>query len=149
MTIDMYLAGLSQPVRELLLATRAVVRHAVPDASEYVEPDMLAYAMGANGYKNNVCVLSGHRSHVSLGFARGAFLKDPNELLEGAGRTARQVTLRSPGDVRREPLTSLLQSARRLVLERPDPWRKPARAAPPAARRSKLPAKAHRASSRR
>ena len=64
------------------------------------------------------------RSHVNVGFFRGATLPDPHGLLEGAGKRMRHVTIRADGGVYVAALTGLIEAAyadmkRRLGLSSP------------------------------
>ena len=51
------------------------------------------------------------RTHVNVGFFRGAELSDPNGLLEGTGKFMRHVKLRPDGDVDATALLKLINSA--------------------------------------
>jgi hypothetical protein len=51
------------------------------------------------------------KSHVNVGFFRGAELPDPAGLLEGTGKFMRHVKLRPHGDVDATALSKLLRSA--------------------------------------
>jgi hypothetical protein len=51
------------------------------------------------------------RSHVDVGFFRGAELADPHGLLEGTGRFMRHVKLRPGAQVNAEALTDLIDQA--------------------------------------
>jgi len=48
---------------------------------------------------------------VNLGFAHGISLSDPKGLLEGTGKRARHVKLKSIDDVNRPALRQLLEAA--------------------------------------
>ena len=51
------------------------------------------------------------RSHVNLGFCRGAALSDPNRVLEGEGKTMRHVKFRSEPDVKRPFVRRYIRAA--------------------------------------
>lgn len=51
------------------------------------------------------------RSHVNVGFFRGAELADPSGLLEGTGKYMRHVKLRPGGDIDAKALIELIESA--------------------------------------
>jgi hypothetical protein len=92
-TAEEYIRQFDVPVVDILRHLRNLIRRALPEATEYVEKDMLAYALGPNTYKASVCVISGHRAHVTLGFLRGSSLNDPDELLQGKEKTVRHLRL--------------------------------------------------------
>ena len=93
LTPEDYLMGLTEEIQEIIEELRTIIKKAVPEASEYAEKDMLAYALGPNTYKHSICVISGYKNHATLGFIRGIKLKDPQELLQGEGKTARHLKL--------------------------------------------------------
>ena len=51
------------------------------------------------------------KSHVNVGFYRGAELADPDNLLEGKGRNMRHVKLRPGAEFDEEALTDLIHNA--------------------------------------
>ena len=51
------------------------------------------------------------RSHVNVGFFRGAEIADPEHLLEGTGKFMRHVKLRPESDVDATALTKLIETA--------------------------------------
>jgi hypothetical protein len=46
-----------------------------------------------------VCYIAAAKAHVSLGFARGAELADPEGRLEGTGKSMRHVKIRNTGEI--------------------------------------------------
>jgi hypothetical protein len=52
-----------------------------------------------------------YSAHVSVGFFRGAALRDPNGLLQGSGKFMRHVKLKSAGDVDPAALQQLIEAA--------------------------------------
>jgi hypothetical protein len=51
------------------------------------------------------------RTHVNVGFFRGAEIADPDHLMEGTGRFMRHVKLRTEDDVDAAALTRLIETA--------------------------------------
>lgn len=49
--------------------------------------------------------------HVNVGFFRGAFLPDPERLLQGSGKVMRHVTVRPGREINREALSALINAA--------------------------------------
>jgi hypothetical protein len=52
---------------------------------------------------------------VFLGFEYGAFLEDPDGLLEGDGKQVRQVRIERMEDVRQRELVALIKEAARMA----------------------------------
>ena len=55
------------------------------------------------------------KQHINVGFYVGAYLDDPNHLLEGAGKRMRHVKLKPDTDIDREALTELIHQAYTVV----------------------------------
>ncbi len=62
-------------------------------------------------YAGLICAIAPFRAHVNLMFANGARLPDPAGLLEGTGKHARHVKLRTAADVDRPGVRALLEAA--------------------------------------
>jgi hypothetical protein len=74
------------------------------------------YSTTEKRMKDNVCLVVIYRDHVNLMFPRGVDMKDPQGLLEGAGKAMRHVKLRSAADAKRPGVRDLIEQAK----ERPD-----------------------------
>jgi hypothetical protein len=99
-------------VRDIALAARELVTHAVPEATETL--DRSARLIGCScgpGYKGSICTLILSKKGVKLGVVRGASLPDPTRLLQGSGKVHRHVEFRDVADVRKLGLESLLAAA--------------------------------------
>ena len=94
--VQAFLAAYSPEVQAIARQLRALVLQVLPEALEQVDRParMLAYGRDAT-YKGMLCVIMPQKSWVNLGLPRGASLADPARLLEGAGKRARHVKLRS------------------------------------------------------
>lgn len=96
-------------------AIRALVKKSVAGCEEYVNPWKIP-TFDLNG---PLCFYMVAKEHVIFGFMRGATLRDPGKLLEGTGKYLRHVKLRSPADVRRSEVRSLLDEAAALNRKKP------------------------------
>ncbi|MFI6595481.1 DUF1801 domain-containing protein [Nonomuraea sp. NPDC050536] len=94
------------------VARRAVERLMAlfPDAVVSVDGNDIGFGI-APGYKGLVFTLSPAKSYVTLGIAGGASLPDPAGLMEGAGKLHRHIKLRTPEDLDRPELATLLTAA--------------------------------------
>jgi hypothetical protein len=63
----------------------------------------------------DVIVLSPSKKAITLAFAQGALLVDPEGLLGGAGKVSRTLTLRRVEDVERPAVAALVRAARDLA----------------------------------
>lgn len=107
-----FLAPYSPEVQALALKERALVLEVIPDAIEQIDPSskIIGYGFGRK-MADIICVIMPYTSHVNLGFSRGAQLPDPKGLLEGTGKSARHVKMRTPADLQRPEVRALLKSA--------------------------------------
>jgi hypothetical protein len=103
-------------------AARRVVRSIAPKAEEIpyrmAEPKssrtmwkLYRYTMGGE----NVVGIGKFPDHANLYFYRGVDLDDGSGLLQGGGKEMRSITLRSPADVERANVKTLLRRAFRLA----------------------------------
>ena len=104
----------TQTVRDVFAALRALVREAMPDATEQVDlPDrLLAFGFGPPGgvrMQGFAVALIPHTAHVNVQLADGADLADPTDIVEGTGKRIRHVKCRSLEDVVRPALRALLE----------------------------------------
>ncbi|HYF14576.1 MAG TPA: DUF1801 domain-containing protein [Phycisphaerales bacterium] len=90
----------------------AAVRKMVLASSKGVDEEMKwgrpCYSSGSAGL---FCYLHSTRNHGTLGFHKGASLKDPKALLEGAGKEMRHIKIKSMGDVDAAAFKALLKQA--------------------------------------
>jgi len=91
-----FLMGYSPQVREIAVKAREVILSVLPDATEKVYPGwkVIQYATGAD-MKSVFAAISPQRERVNLGLANAVDLKDPDGLLEGAGKAIRHLKLTS------------------------------------------------------
>ncbi len=87
------------------------------EAPEAVESISKGYAL-AIGYsftgkplKDGFCHIVTYRTHVNLGFNRGALLPDPNGILIGKGKSIRHITIRNEAELERPFVRRYLQAA--------------------------------------
>jgi hypothetical protein len=91
---------------------RLLILSVMPEAIELVDPPSKIIAYGFNRtYAGLVCAIAPFTAHVNLMFSRGVDLPDPAGLLEGTGKRARHVKLRSLADIDHPALRHLLETA--------------------------------------
>jgi len=100
--IDHFLVDYPAGIRELAESLRAIVKQTVPDAIERLRPGwrLIGYDVPVGRRSHYFAYVAPEQEHVHLGFEYGAWMADPDRLLEGAHlglRKVRFVTFR-PGD---------------------------------------------------
>ena len=80
-----FLMGYDSPVGPLAIALRDILLEEAPDALEKVyrnHPSAVWFGSGPK-MKDMFCYIATTKTHVNLGFCRGASLADPNHVLAG------------------------------------------------------------------
>ena len=87
------LAGYPDGIREAAETLRAIVRDAVPDSIEGVRSGwrLIGYEVPVGRRSRYFAYISPEPIHVHLGFEYGAWMADPDGLLEGAHLGLRKV----------------------------------------------------------
>jgi hypothetical protein len=109
--VDELLGVYPSEVRDIARAARALIIHAVPNATEMVDRPgrLIGYGYGP-GYKDAICTLILSKGGVKLGIVRGSELPDPAGLLAGTGKVHRHVPLRDLCDVNKPGVKALLKA---------------------------------------
>ncbi len=99
---------------DLVLELRDLILEAAPQLAETVAFNALCYYKPDKPYGvigGNVCMIGTKPGCVHLAFLHGAHLDDPEGLLDGTRKSKRQIVLTSTADLRRDPITKLIQAA--------------------------------------
>lgn len=104
--VDDFLLKLEPPHHEVARALREIIFEAEPDISEGMKWGRPVYVKGGS-----ICSIDTAKDHVSLVFFEGACLKDPANLLMGAGENYRYVKVGKTKDIQREELKALIADA--------------------------------------
>jgi len=108
--IDLYIARENPSLVHVMDALRSLVKKAVPGSREAINP----WGVPIFEWNGPLCYLRVGKTHVTFGFPRGASLKDPGKLLEGAGNNLRHVKIKDVTQVRNPHLEQLLLEAKLL-----------------------------------
>jgi hypothetical protein len=101
-----YLDELDLPIRKLVKSVRRNVLEAAPELEEIIK-------WGNPAYEKNglVCAIVPHKDHVNLQFFSGKDLSDPDEILEGTGKSMRHVKISGSSNIKDESLRALVKVA--------------------------------------
>ena len=113
--IDDYVQVKNAKLAPLSRELRRLVKKTVPGSQEA----MNSWGVPTFDYHGPMCLMMVGKSHVTLGFARGASLKDSAGLLEGTGKNLRHVKLKEVEQLRDANLRQLLVEAAALNEETP------------------------------
>jgi hypothetical protein len=117
-----YLAAYDPHVSNLTLALRDVVLEEAPNAIESIFKGYavtIGFSFTGKPLKDGFCHVVTYRSHVNLGFNRGALLPDPKRILQGAGKAIRHITIRNQAELDRPSVRRYLQAAIEQIGEPP------------------------------
>ena len=113
--LDAFLALYSREAREIALCLRTLVLDVFPEAVEQIDTKSGIIAYGFNKTnKGSVCAIAPHMKQVNLMFSRGATMPDPAKLLDGTGKQARHVKIKSEAETENPALRQILQESLKL-----------------------------------
>ena len=93
--IETFLQKTQPHLRDIVFELRNLIAEVAPDATEIIQWRGLTYYHQAHGgpVSAGICQIGIHPDHVRLAFIHGAFLPDPNHLLEGDRKAKRFVRI--------------------------------------------------------
>jgi hypothetical protein len=112
--IDAFVALYTPEVATQLRRARADLRNLIPKGYElvYDSHNALVFAFGPTAKASELVIsVAGYSSWVTLFFARGKALEDPQGLLEGTGATVRSIRLVPFSVLRSRPVRALIRQA--------------------------------------
>jgi hypothetical protein len=108
--VEDYIASLTGWQRDVARELRKLIKSTTSSLKEEVKWGWPCYTSGGK----NVCGFMHMRETVNFVLYRGADLKDPDDLIEGTGRSMRHVKLRSLADLRKKAFQSFIKETIRL-----------------------------------
>jgi hypothetical protein len=112
--IDAFVALYTPEIASQLRRARADLRKLIPQGYElvYDSHNALVFAFGPTARASDLVIsIAGYPNWVTLFFARGKALEDPQGLLEGAGVTIRSIRLTPFNVLRSPPVRALIRQA--------------------------------------
>lgn len=100
-------------IRELALASRALIFDVLPQTVEVVWPHQrtAGYGTGPKKMSEQFCWLAPYEQHVVFGFYYATELPAPDGLLEGTGQLMRHIKIRTHADLENPALRRLVEVA--------------------------------------
>jgi hypothetical protein len=103
-----WLSPLPDPQGKLATHLRELIFATAPEVVEAIKWRRPCYGTKPGGL---ICYLHATKTHVNLGFEKGASLPDPEHLLEGTGKNMRHIKLRPDHDIDDSVISALLRQA--------------------------------------
>jgi hypothetical protein len=85
--------------------------HSAPNVLVWPKQKIISFGVGPKKMSQHYVYIGVQSSYVNLGFYRGAFLDDPDSLLEGTGNALRHVKVRDLTSARSPGLRALVETA--------------------------------------
>lgn len=111
--IEDFIQRFPLPLQEIVLELRNLVASVAPDAVEVIRWGSLGYFHAGRGglISAGICQIETHGTCIHLSFIHGAFLPDPDELLEGAQKAKRFVRIGSYDEAPWDALRELIMAS--------------------------------------
>jgi hypothetical protein len=108
--VDEFLSNYPAEIRKISAELRKIARKVMPKAHEFLYYDAINYSLDDSPLAR-VCYISPMEKYVTLGFLFGSQLDDQYHLLQGSGKRARHVKIRTLEETRKSALKELVQAA--------------------------------------
>ena len=105
-----FLSNYPEEIRSISAELRNLARKVMHGAHEFLYYDAINYST-SDSQIGRICYISPMEKYVTLGFLFGAKLNDQHHLLQGVGKRARHLKIRSLEEARNPVLKELLKAA--------------------------------------
>jgi len=105
-----FLSNYSEEIRKISEDLRKMARSAMTGAHEFLYYDAINYSV-SDSPLDRICYISPMEKYVTIGFLFGTRLDDPRHLLEGSGKRARHVKIRTLEEGKNPALKELVKAA--------------------------------------
>jgi hypothetical protein len=105
-----FLSNYSEEIRRISEYLRKMARSVMPGAHEFLYYDAINYSV-SDSPLGRICYISPMEKYVTIGFLLGARLDDQRHLLEGSGKRARHVKIRTLEEGKNPALKELVKAA--------------------------------------
>jgi hypothetical protein len=108
--VEEFLSNFPDQIRKITEELRRMARRAMPRAHEFLYYDAVNYSLSDSPLER-ICYISPAQTQVTLGFLFGAHLDDERHLLQGIGKRARHVKIRTLEEAKNPALKELVKAA--------------------------------------
>lgn len=105
-----FLSNYPNQIRMITEELRHMARRAMPRANEFLYYDAVNYSLSDSPLER-ICYISPAQNQVTLGFLFGASLDDQHHLLQGIGKRARHIKIRTLEEAKNPALKGLVKAA--------------------------------------
>lgn len=108
--VEEFLSNYPADVRKISAELRKMARNVMPKAQEFLYYDAISYSLDDSALKR-VCYILPTETYVTFGFLFGAQLDDQHHLLQGSGKRARHIKIKTLEETKNSDLRALVKSA--------------------------------------
>ena len=108
--VEEFLSSYPEEIRRISGELRKMARSAMHGAHEFLYYDAINYSLDDSPL-GRICYITPMQTYVTLGFLFGARLDDQHHLLQGIGKRARHVKVRSLKEAKNPVLKELVKAA--------------------------------------
>ncbi len=108
--VEAFLSNYTEEIRAISRNLRDMAKRAMPGAQEFLYYDAINYSLSSSPL-DRICYIRPLQKRVTLGFLFGRQLDDRHHLLQGIGKRARYVKVRTLEDTKNPALKQLVKAA--------------------------------------
>lgn len=108
--VEEFLSNFPETIRKIINELRKMAKDAMPKAHEFLYYDAVNYSVN-DSPTGRICYLSPSQDHVMVGFLFGVHLDDKHHLLQGFGKQARHIKIKTMNDAKNRDLKDLVRAA--------------------------------------
>jgi Domain of unknown function (DU1801) len=108
--VEEFLSNYPDQIQKISAELRKMAKGAMPRAHEFLYYDAINYSLNDSPL-SRICYISPTEKHVTVGFLFGTQLNDRHHLLEGGGKKARHVKIKTFRDAKNPALKDLVKEA--------------------------------------
>ena len=108
--VEEFLSNYPDQIQKITKEVRHMARRVMPGAHEFLYYDAVNYSLSDSPLER-ICYISPAQTQVTLGFLFGANLGDQHHLLQGVGKRARHIKIRTLEQAKNPALKELVKAA--------------------------------------
>jgi len=108
--VEEFLSNYPEEIRTMIKELRSMARSAMHGAHEFLYYDAINYSLDDSPLRR-IFYISPMLTHVTLGFLFGARLNDQHRLLQGIGKRARHLKIKTLEEARNPAIKELVKEA--------------------------------------
>ena len=108
--VEEFLSNFPETIRKITNELRKIVKDAMPRAHEFLYYDAVNYSINDSPI-GRITYLAPSQDHVMVGFLFGVHLEDQHHLLQGAGKQARHLKIKTMNEAKNRDLKELIKAA--------------------------------------